>query len=511
MANKKKIIINKLQKKTLREHLDHQVCRYYHKHLHIAHHSHHHIAHIGELALVLVVGCMSWMFAGWVGLPVNNSFIYPLQQVSTVDCRTQQREQMEAGCKINLPRIQNANYASYKDSTVHRQIYTVLRAAPYKAWRDQNAWAHAWLDIATARGTPLYSIGDGQVTYAGRQNGYGNVVKIKYLFKWHYIHAVYAHMDTIQVEAGQKIWAWQQVWTVGNSGTTFGALGWFHVHFEITKDNHGRPIYGYNGCPDLKKWHMTIIQEWLCREELLNNQYDPIVLFEQTRLWHNIAEIIPEDTESIQEPTEEVIVPTDPTQEETVVIIPETPENSIEVAVPTQPQEPNNQTPEQPKPQEPNNHEPVVQEEINPIEIIHPSPEPETINNPIQTEEIIGRIGEKIEFDTKDLSDEAKHFFTTHDMYINNHTGSNTITVGQHKEIEINFYRKGSDTKFVWVLPFILDLIPSQTSILSDISTLQLISPNPSIIKIQWIKQGRSALILSIDNNTIYKIIYTAQ
>jgi murein DD-endopeptidase MepM/ murein hydrolase activator NlpD len=31
-------------------------------------------------------------------------------------------------------------------------------------------------------------------------------------------------MDTIQVEAGQKISAGQQVGTVGNSGTTFGAL-----------------------------------------------------------------------------------------------------------------------------------------------------------------------------------------------------------------------------------------------------------------------------------------------
>jgi len=421
---------------------------------------------------------------------------------------------MEASCKISLPKITNANYEQFKNSSAHRQIYTVLYAAPYKAGRDQNAGAHAWIDVATARGTPLYSIGDGQVTYAGRQNGYGNVVKIKYLFKWQYIHAVYAHMDTIQVEAGQKISAWQQIWTVGNSGTTFGALGWFHVHFEIAKDNHGRPMYGYNGCPDLKKGHMTIIQEWLCREQLLNNQYDPIVLFEQNRLWHNISEIITDESETIQDP--EVVVPTEtttpPAQDENIVIIPETPENPIEITVPTESQEWNSQIPEQSKPQEPNNQEPVIQEETNPTEEVgHLSPEPEIINNPIQTEEIIGRIGEKIEFDTEDLSDEAKHFFTTHDMYINNHTGNNMITIGQYKEIEINFYRKGSDTKFVWVLPFILDLIPSQTSILSDISTLQLISPNPSIIKIQWIKQGRSALILSIDNNTIYKIIYTAQ
>lgn len=499
MPHKKKRIVNKTQRKTLSEHLDNQVCRYYHKHFHIAHHSQHHIAHIGELALVLVVGCMSWMFAGWVGLPANNTFIYPLQQVSTIDCRTQQREQIEDSCKINLPRIHNANYASYKDSTVHRQIYTVLRAAPYKAGRDQQAWAHAWLDVATARGTPLYSIGDGQVTYAGRQNGYGNVVKIKYLFKWHYIHAVYAHMDIIQVEAGQKISAWQQVWTVGNSGTTFGALGWFHVHFEITKDNHGRPMYGYNECPDLKKWHMTIIQEGLCREQLLNNQYDPIVLLEQNRLWHVISDVVASDSEAIQDPIieenkdtiipEETIIP--PIQEDAITPVPE---NPVETTVPVVPEVVN------------------PQEEVTPIEqIVHPSPQPEIINDPIQIDEIIGRVGEKIEFDSEELSDEVKHFFITHDMYINNHTGNNNITLGQSRKIEINFYKKGTDSKFVWVLPFTLDLIPSQTSITIDINSLQLISSNPSILKIQWITQGRSALILSIDNNTIYKILYTIQ
>ncbi len=336
MANKKKSIIKKTQRKTLREHLDHQVCHYYHKHFRIAHHSHHNIVHFGELVLVMLVGCMSWMFAGWVWLPGNNSFIYPLQQVSTIDCRTQQREQMDTSCKINLPHITKANYDQFKKSTTHRQIYTVLRAAPYKAWRDQNIWAHAGVDIATARGTPLYSIGDGQITYAGRQNGYGNVVKIKYLFKGHYIHAVYAHMDTIQVEAGQKISAGQQVWTVGNSWTTFWALGWFHVHFEITKDNHGRPMYGYNECPDLKKWHMAIIQEWLCREQLLNNHYDPIVLFEQNRLWNVIQEI--ENIES-EEVIPEEIIPEEITTPivETEPIIPEIPNEVISIPQPQNP------------------------------------------------------------------------------------------------------------------------------------------------------------------------------
>ena len=424
---------------------------------------------------------------------------------------------MEAGCKINLPHITNANYNQFRESRIHRQIYTVLFAAPYKAGRDQNIWAHAGLDIATARGTPLHSIGDGQITYAWRQNGYGNVVKIKYLFKWQYIHAVYAHMDTIQVEAGQSISAGQQIGTVGNSGTTFGALGWFHVHFEITKDNHGRPMYGYNGCPDLKKWHMTIIQEWLCREQLLNNLYDPIVLFEQNRLWHIIEETIDKTEEVIPEQvttTEEIIVPEKPIPEQIVDSqLPQEvlPEKSVEII---NPEIKKNNTVEgitPTIPTQPIEKEPLVEKQE---QILHPAPEVETLE-PIyisnQIDDIEGRIGEKIAFDTKDLSEETKHFFSNYDMYISNHTWSNNIKVGWNKEIEINFYKKDSNTKFVGILPFILDLIPSQTSIVSDINTLQLISPNPSIIKIQWIASGRSSLILSIDNNTIYKIVYTIQ
>jgi len=509
MATKKKIIIKKKQRKTLHDHLERQICKYYHKNFHIAHHSHHNITHIGELILVLLVGCMSWMFAWWVWLPSNNAFIYPIQQVSTIDCRTQQREQMEAGCKINLPRITNANYTQFKESSVHRQMYTVLWAAPYKAGRDQNIWAHAGLDIATARWTPLHSIGDWQITYAWRQNGYGNVVKIKYLFKWHYIHAVYAHMDTIQVEAGQSISAGQKIWTVGNSGTTFWALGWFHVHFEITKDNHGRPMYGYNGCPDIKKWHMTIIQEGLCREQLLNNQYDPIVLFEQNRLWHVI------DTTKNEESAtpEEIVIPKEIISEPIVTqplpqdILPEKP--SVQIQPEVEIKNPN-KTAQPITPAQPIIQEPILEEQE---QVIHSAPEKEVeptyIPTPIDDKR--DRIWEKIIIETQDLSEETKHFFNNYDMYINNHTWSNNINVGWNKEIEINFYKKNSNTKFVGILPFILDLIPSQTSIISDINTLQLISPNPSIIKIQWKTAWRSSLIMSIDNNTIYKILYTIQ
>ncbi len=515
--------LNKKEQKKLHDHLDHHVCKYYHKHFHIAHHSHHNTIHLGELMLVLLVWCMSRIFAGTVWLPSNDNFIYPLQEVSTIECRTEYRNEMDPSCKINLPKITNANYELYKNSTIHRQLYTVLRAAPYKAWRDQTIWAHAWLDIATARGTPLYSIGNWQVTYAWRQNGYGNVVKVKYLFRWKYIHAVYAHMDIIEVEAWDMISQGTRIGTVWNSWTTFGALGWFHVHFELTKDNRWRPMYGYLGCPDLAKWHMTIIQEWLCREQLLNNHYDPIVLFEQNRLWHVIPENNIEPKNDLDEESTEEDIDENDNQED--IKKPDSKEDIDNIPSETK----TDITPKESK--EDKESEENINNSRNPIETTqdsentHPTANPEPVidsnikkdtSNSQNTEEIEtekdNHLGEKIIIDTSNFDDKTKHFFSTHDLYINNHTGNNTrLQVGSKKEIEINFYKKWTESKFIGVLPFTIELIPSQTNIKTNMTNINLISPNPTIIQVNGLSIGRSALIISINNQTIEKIIYTIQ
>jgi len=521
MMRKKKIItkkLNKQQEKTLHDHLDHHVCKYYHKHFHVAHHTNHGFRHLGELMLVLLVWCMSWIFAWTVWLPSNDYFVYPLEKVSTIDCRTEYRNDMDPACKINLPRIGNADYERYINSTLHRQLYTVLRAAPYKAWRDQTAWAHAGLDIATARGTPLRSIGNGQVTYAWRQNGYGNVVKIKYLFQWKYIHAVYAHMDIIEVEAGQKISVGTRIGTVGNSWTTFGALGGFHLHFEITRNNSWRPMYGYLWCPDLSKWHMTIIQEWLCREQLLANHYDPIVLFEQNRLGH----VIPQQTiadrwdEEVVDDEEDINTNEwDQWSEQTienVEAIQDTP-----TTIPSNNDEMNQDIPKQDDNEDSKEHavaeeERIIEEEkIIPSEEIQPPQQPQKQSTDNKDTQEDWRLGEKISIDVSEFDDEIQHFFSTHDLYINNYTGDNTIQVGSKKEIEINFYKKWTDSKFIGVLPFTLELIPSQKYIQTNITNINLISPNPTTIQVYWVRTGRSVLIISIDHQTIEKIVYKIQ
>jgi len=238
---------------------------------------------------------MGLMFASSSNLPNNSSFSYPIQKVSTLECRTLYRNDMPDSCKIDLPIIHWANYSAYEDNTLYRSIYTVLWAAPYSDSWNQKIWSHAWLDIATARGTPLYSIWEWEVYFAWRNSAYGNVVKIKYVYNWEIVYAIYAHMDHIMVKKWDLVSRWQKVWTVWNSWNTFGKLWGYHLHFEIDKDNYGRPAYSYTNCPDLNKWHYKIIQNWLCRTELFTYQYDPIRIFEANSVYVDSQEDESED------------------------------------------------------------------------------------------------------------------------------------------------------------------------------------------------------------------------
>lgn len=70
---------------------------------------------------------------------------------------------------------------------------------------------------------------------------------------------------------------------------TVGALGGYHVHFEINKGDRGRPIYPFYNCADSAKGGTAIINAGLCREEVFKYAYDPIVFLEgaQAKLPHS--------------------------------------------------------------------------------------------------------------------------------------------------------------------------------------------------------------------------------
>jgi len=90
-----------------------------------------------------------------------------------------------------------------------------------QTWR-----AHLGVDYAAPTGTPVRSVGDGTVEFAGVQNGFGNVVIVKHRNSH---TTVYAHLSRIFVKQGQSIGQGQNLGAVGATGWATGP----HLHFEF--------------------------------------------------------------------------------------------------------------------------------------------------------------------------------------------------------------------------------------------------------------------------------------
>jgi murein DD-endopeptidase MepM/ murein hydrolase activator NlpD len=96
--------------------------------------------------------------------------------------------------------------------------------------------AHLGVDYAAPTGTPVRTVGDGFVEFAGQQNGYGNVVQIKHNNER---STLYAHLSRIDVKKGQRIEQGQRIGAVGSTGWSTGP----HLHFEFrVNGQHQDPL-----------------------------------------------------------------------------------------------------------------------------------------------------------------------------------------------------------------------------------------------------------------------------
>lgn len=156
-------------------------------------------------------------FGSTGSLPINESFIYPLQTISHPNCKFEDFDTLKGDCLIQLPRIKQADYGSYKKDSLVRGVYSVLWSSSYDDGWDRSG-GHSGTDFRTSKGTPVVSIGNGVVVQAGVNVGYGNVVKIKYLTPTgETIYAIYAHLDSMAVSTDQKVTKGQKVGAVGDS------------------------------------------------------------------------------------------------------------------------------------------------------------------------------------------------------------------------------------------------------------------------------------------------------
>jgi murein DD-endopeptidase MepM/ murein hydrolase activator NlpD len=93
--------------------------------------------------------------------------------------------------------------------------------------------AHKGIDYAAPTGTPVRTVGDGVVEFAGNQRGYGNVIEIKHRDGK---STLFAHLSRIGVQKGQKVEQGDIVGAVGSTGFSTGP----HLHFEFRIDGEHR-------------------------------------------------------------------------------------------------------------------------------------------------------------------------------------------------------------------------------------------------------------------------------
>ena len=98
----------------------------------------------------------------------------------------------------------------------------------------QRDWrAHQGTDFAAPSGTKVRTVGDGVVSFAGVQNGYGNVVFVDHANNQ---TTVYAHLSRMDVQKGQRVEQGDAIGAVGQTGWATGP----HLHFEYRVNGEQR-------------------------------------------------------------------------------------------------------------------------------------------------------------------------------------------------------------------------------------------------------------------------------
>lgn len=101
-------------------------------------------------------------------------------------------------------------------------------------WRDNpfsgSRTFHNGMDMATARGTPVYAALDGTVSATGYDVTYGNYIVISHHSGY---QTLYGHLNTILTSPGKFVTTSTKIGLVGNTGQSTGP----HLHFTIYK-NH---------------------------------------------------------------------------------------------------------------------------------------------------------------------------------------------------------------------------------------------------------------------------------
>lgn len=134
-----------------------------------------------------------------------------------------------------------AGYYSPNGDSLHRAF--LLSPLPYDRITSGWGWRinpvlhfhefHKGIDLAVPVGTPVKTIADGRVVYAGWGTGYGKYVKVDHPGGF---ATIYAHLSAFKVHVGEQVKQGQVVALSGNTGWSTGP----HLYFQFFV--HGTPV-----------------------------------------------------------------------------------------------------------------------------------------------------------------------------------------------------------------------------------------------------------------------------
>jgi murein DD-endopeptidase MepM/ murein hydrolase activator NlpD len=121
----------------------------------------------------------------------------------------------------------------------------------YRKWPQTPA--HEGTDIYAPEGTPVLACADGDVYYVDTAHldqpetyPYGNQVRIKHLFGKQVYCSIYAHLERVDVQKGDRVIRGQRVGAAGATGNVIGDEA-HHLHLSFLKED--AQVDGYR--PDL--------------------------------------------------------------------------------------------------------------------------------------------------------------------------------------------------------------------------------------------------------------------
>lgn len=235
----------------------------------------------------------------WIGLIVSVGVMgweLPLQQVSHPECKWIHRQELSDECKIALDMPM--------EQSMSELLISVLWWASYLDSHTPWSWSHPSADFVSTIGTPVYSMGEGEVITARYRAWYGNAITIRHEFEWDIIYSNYSHLSVMNVRPWQWVEWWVKIGEVWRSGFTMGPYG-YHLDFQITTAQSPSHPYGFHDCEAW--WYVDVVNNWRCRDKLERYTIDPLEFF-ANYAWSDLRPIGRSNPQEIPWDEEETLV-----------------------------------------------------------------------------------------------------------------------------------------------------------------------------------------------------------